>query len=117
MLLQRVWKLLREPTRGADGKEEGKISVWQGKGTDVQNQVTGPKGPPSLSGKSHPLMHSNTHPLTEKWQSRASLKILGATVGRSQGKRTAASPRVLGGGEDRWGERQGDGMGDAKGAA
>ena len=86
------------------------------KGDRHSKQVPSPKGPPSWSRKSHPLTHSNTHPLMEKWQSRASLKILGATVGRSQGKRTAASPRVLGG-EDRWGERQGDGVGDVKGSS
>lgn len=74
-----------------------------------------PKGPPSSSSKSHPLMHSNTHPLTEKWQSCASLEILGATVGRSPGKRTAASPRVLGVRTD-WGEAE-TGGGRCKGSS
>lgn len=113
MLLQSL-----ETAEGADqgGKEEGKTSAWRRKGPDGQDQVPGPKGPPSSSRKSHPLMHSNTHPLTEKWRSRASLKILGATVGRSQGKRTVVSPHVLGG-EHRCEERQGDGAGGVKGAA
>ena len=95
MLLQRIWKLLRELTRGGD-RQGG--DLWMERKRDRHSkQVPGPKGPPSSCRKSHPLMHSNTHPLMEKWQSCASLKILGATVGRSQGKRTAASPRVLGG--------------------
>lgn len=80
------------------------------KGTGVQNQVPGPTGPPSSSGKSHPSTQSNTHPLAEKWQCRASLKILGAPVGRSQGKRIAGSPPVLGGG-GRWGRGQMGGEG------
>lgn len=51
-----------------------------------------------------PIDAENTHPLVERWQNCTSLKILGATAGRSQAKRTAGSPRVLGG-EDRAGER------------
>lgn len=108
MLLWKVWKLLRE----APGKgEKGKSPPRGGEGTDIQSQVPGLTGPPSSAGKSHPWMHSNTHPLTEKWQSRASLKILGVTVGRSQEKRIAGNPHVLGGGEVRTDEGRGREMG------
>lgn len=60
--------------------------------------------PTPLVWQISPINAENTHPLVEKWQNCTSLKILGRKARRSQAKRTAGSPRVLGG-EDREGER------------